>query len=577
MVIRKTKSVARLGAALTAAALAAPLLGAVGSSAASASRIPSTTNYPRSETLYTSGTAYSQPTNFNPNDPGALYTGTMGLLYEPLFLYDPIHGGYKPWLATSGKWQGNTYVMQIRNGVSWVASPTQNVVGTLTGNDVAFSIKLAMTNPTDPWNSNVASVASVSASGQTVTVTFKGTPAYTEWQDYLWHAPVLPAAQWGALSSTDQISGANMTPVSTGPMTLDSTSSTQACFQTNPHWWGAQLGLSFHFKYLCDVVNGSNNVELANLTTGQLDWSNNFLPGISVLVNGLGGNSAYGIKTYYPKAPYMLSANTAWLEMNTTKAPMNNVNFRRAVAAAINPQSIVSGVYTNIVKAANPTGLLPNLDKYINKNVVKKYGFSYNPGLAKKYLKASGYKGQKLTLEVPNGWTDWEAAIQNISNQLNAVGIHVTPTYPQYSVRESDLINGTYDMAIDNNAGPDSTPWSYFQRVYNLPILAKQGATLNWERYTDPKAWALVQEAGRTPLSNGAKLDSIYSQLETQFLQALPQIPLWYNGAWFQAQSTVWAGYPSALNKNDQYTPVMWGGWLGNMTTVYALAQIQRA
>ncbi|HET9058689.1 MAG TPA: ABC transporter substrate-binding protein [Acidimicrobiales bacterium] len=574
MLIPKKRLATRRVAALTAAVLAAPLVSAVASGPASAG---TTGNYPRGETLYTSGTAYGQPTNFNPNDPGALYTGTQGLLYEPLFLYDPIHGGYKPWLATKGTWQGNKYVITVRNGVSWVQSPSQSVVGTLSGNDVAFSIELAMKNASDPWNSNVSSVASVSATGNTVTVTFKGTPAYTEWQDYLWNAPVLPAAQWGAMSSADQITGANMTPVSTGPMTLDSTSSTQACYQTNPHWWGAQLGLSFHFKYLCDIVNGSNNVELANLTTGQLDWSNNFLPGISVLVNGLGGTSAYGIHTYYRKAPYMLSANTAWLDMNTTKAPMNNVYFRKAVAAAIDPQKIVTGVYTQIVKAANPTGLLPNLKAFVDNSAVSKYGFSYNESLAKQYLAKSGYKGQKLTLEVPNGWTDWEAAIQNISQQLNAVGIKVTPTYPQYPIRESDLNNGTFDMAIDNNAGPDATPWSYFQRVYNLPVLKTQNATLNWERYKDPTAWALVQKAGATPLSDTKALDAIYSQLEARFLQTLPVIPLWYNGAWFQAQSSVWAGYPSAVNRSDQYTPIMWHGWLGAMTTVYALAQIRRA
>ncbi len=89
--------------------------------------------------------------------------------------------------------------------------------------------------------------------------------------------------------------------------------------------------------------------------------------------------------------------------MNTTKAPMNNVNFRKAVAEAVNPQSIVTGVYTGIVKAANPTGLLPNLDPYVNSSVVKQYGFSYNPSMAKTLLKAAGYKGQKLTLEVPDG------------------------------------------------------------------------------------------------------------------------------------------------------------------------------
>ena len=90
-------------------------------------------------------------------------------------------------------------------------------------------------------------------------------------------------------------------------------------------------------------MNASNNVELSNLVSNQIDWSNNFLPGISSLISGLHGTGGYGCAPYYKDAPYMLSANTAWLEMNTTKAPMNNVDFRKAVADAVNPQAIVSG------------------------------------------------------------------------------------------------------------------------------------------------------------------------------------------------------------------------------------------
>jgi peptide/nickel transport system substrate-binding protein len=574
MVTSKKKMAVRCGVVFTAVAVALPLLTFVGTGTASAAKVAEQTSFPRNETVYTSGTAYSPPTNFNFNDPGALYTGTQGLLYESLFLYDPIHNKYIPWLATSGSWSGDTYTMQIRNGVDWVQSPSQAVTGTLTGADVAFSINMERNDAAAAYHANVASVASVTSSGQTVAVHFTSAPAYTEWQDYLWQGSIVPASIWGTWSAANQVTGANMTPVSSGPMTLDTTSSTEACFQTNPHWWGAQIGLSFKFKYLCDSVNGSNNVELAALTTDQIDWSNNFLPGISTLIAGLNGTGAYGITSYYPKAPFMLSANTAWLELNTTKAPMSNVNFRKAVAYGINPQGVASGVYTGIVKQANPVGLLPNLDSFLNPKVVSQYGFNYNPTLAKKYLAASGYKGQTVTLEVPDGWTDWMAAIQNISSQLNAIGIKVTPIFPQDSARNADLTDGTYDMAIDNNATPDSTPWSYFERVYNLPILKQQNAQLNWERYTDNKAWALVQEAATVPVSNTAKLDSIYSQLESRFLQDLPEIPLWYNGAWFQAQSTVWKNYPSSVNPSDQYTPVLWHGWIGNMTTVLALAQL---
>jgi len=576
MVIVKKKAVTRLGALVVAAGLVVPLLNAA-TGTAGAARVPNQTSFPRAETLYTSGTAGNSPNNFNPEDLGSLYTGTVGLLYEPLFLYDPIHNKYIPWLAQSGSWSGDTYTLQVRSGVDWVASPSGAVEGTLTGADVAFNINMAMKNSASPYNSFVSTVQSASASGNTVTVTFSSSPAYTSWQYFLWNAPIVPQSVWGSLSATNQMVAANLKPVATGPMLVDATTATEACYSINPHWWGtAQLGLSFKFKYLCDEENTSNNQELSSLLADQVDWDNNFLPGVSTLVNGaLGGNSGYSITTYYPSKPYMLSANTVWLEMNTTKAPMNNVNFRKAVAYGVNTQQIVSSVYTGMVQAASPTGLLPTLNPYVSQSVVKQYGFSYNPALAKKYLAESGYKGQKLTIEVPTGWTDWMAGIDVVAQDLNAIGINVTPIYPEYASRESDLIDGTYDMALDNNAQIDSTPFTYFNRVYSLPIEAKQVAQLNWERYSDPKTWALVQEAGSTVPTDTAKLDSIYAQIETNFLQTLPEVPLWYNGAWFQGNNTQWTNYPSSTNPNDQYIPIMWHGYLGAMTTIYGLANLK--
>ena len=365
MVTSKKKMVVRCGTVFTAAALALPLLSFVSTGTASAAKVANAVSFPRNETLYTSGTEYGPPTNFNPLNTGNYYTGTMGLLYEPLYLYNPITNSYMPWLATSGTWSGSTYTIAVRNGVKWSDGTP------LTGADVAYSISLAKTNPAVPYSNLGQFIQSVTSSGNTVTVNFTSPPPYTAWQRYLWNQPVLPKEVWSTLSAADQVTSANLSPVSTGPMSLIASTtgsgSTQACYQLNPNWWGlSQLHLSFSFKYLCDQVNASNNVELSNLVSNQIDWSNNFLPGISSLISGLHGTGGYGLRTFYKDSPYMLSANTAWLEMNTTKAPMNNADFRHAVAEAINPQSVVSGVYTGIVKAANPTGLLPNLDSYVN-------------------------------------------------------------------------------------------------------------------------------------------------------------------------------------------------------------------
>ena len=124
-------------------------------------------------------------------------------------------------------------------------------------------------------------------------------------------------------------------------MLLAAHNATEVAYKDNPGWWATSaLGLTFKFKYLVDVVNGSNKSSCpADRRAGRLEQQ---LPARhQQLISGLGGNAGYTLKTFYPKSPYMLSANTVWLEPNTTKAPMNNVNFRKAIAYAINPQQLV--------------------------------------------------------------------------------------------------------------------------------------------------------------------------------------------------------------------------------------------
>jgi peptide/nickel transport system substrate-binding protein len=195
--------------------------------------------------------------------------------------------------------------------------------------------------------------------------------------------------------------------------------------------------------------------------------------------------------------------------------------------------------------------------------------------MAKKSLKESGYRGQHLTLEVPSGWTDLVNAATVITEQLAKVGVHVSVVVKPLGQRDSEVADGNYDMVIDSGPTPSSTPWTYFDSVYQLPLQSHQQPGVNAERYSDPAAWALVEKAAVTPPSDAKAAGQIYAQLETDFLQALPEIPLWYSGAWFQANTTYWQGYPSSTSPKDEYTPVMWAGWLGSMTTVYALAQLK--
>jgi peptide/nickel transport system substrate-binding protein len=532
-------------------------------------------SFPRDETLYVSATNGGSPTNFNPLDPGQAYTGAQGLLYEPLFLFDPVRGKFLPWLATAGSWSGpSTYELQVRTGVDWVSSAHGQVVGRLSGADVAYSIELAARNASDPFHADAASVQGVTVRGSAVTVRFRAPVGYAPWQEFLWRAPIVPSAEWSRLAAPAVFGGANNAPVATGPMELASTSSHEVCYRDNPHWWGSsQLRLSFKFDYLCAVAAGPSGDELSALLAGRTDWSNELLRGIPDLASNRSGG--YDITTYYPGPPYMLPAATAWLEMDTARSPMASVNFRRAVAFALDPKAIASTVYSGAVTAAGPTGLLPALAPFVDKSVVDKDGFYHSTSMAKKLLARSGYQGQRLTIDVPEGWTDEIDAATAISHQLAVVGVHLEPVVEPLATEHAEVADGSFDMVIANGPEPSPTPWTYFNAVYRLPITAQQPAGLNEERYSGPATWALVRQAAATPLSDSKALDDVYARLEASFLEQLPEIPLWYSGAWFQANTSYWEGYPSSTEADDQYTPVMWPGWLGSMTTVYALAGLK--
>ena len=207
------------------------------------------------------------------------------------------------------------------------------------------------------------------------------------------------------------------------------------------------------------------------------------------------------IQTYYTKAPYMLSANTAWLVPNTTHKPLNDKVFRRALATSINVNRIVTADYGNIVAKANPTGLLPVWNKWIDQAQAKKLGFSYNIARAKTLLAGAGYRDTNgdgfvenkdgstinLRLIVPNGWSDWMTAIQIIADSAKDAGIKITPAYPDYNGLVDERNSGKFDMVINNDKQIGNTPYTYYDYLFHLPI-ADQQTFANFSRFTEAGA-----------------------------------------------------------------------------------------
>jgi peptide/nickel transport system substrate-binding protein len=550
--------------------------------APSATGLPATdaTVYPRAQTLYTSGKQWGAPPTWNPLDPNTAM-GVVGLQYETLFLYDPIKDVYTPWLASGGSWDSTntTYTINVRQGVTWSDGSA------FTAADVAFSINLYQN--TTLGSDLFTFVKAVTASGNNVVVTFQGTPAYQEWMQDLYNMPMVPAAIWTQYNNENIFKFLNQNGVGTGPYMYKTAAQDRMVWVKNPNWWATKaLGLSVQPTYIVDIVNSSNNVALGQLLSGGLDLDNNYLPGIAQIVNG-----GYGITTYFAGPPYMLAGNTAWLVPNTKKKPLDDPAFRKALAEAINPQNVVVKDYGNIVAAANPTGLLPVWDKYVDQNVVKTLGVSFNTAKAKADLAAAGYKvgsdgfvtnkdgsAIKLNLEVPDGWSDWMEAENLIAADAALAGININPTHPAYATVVNDR-NGTssatptFDLVINNDVQIGSTPWTYYDYIFRQPeIAAGPARNRNFEQYDNPTAWALVQKLDQT--LDVTAMQAITSQLQTIQLTDEPIIPLWYNGEWSQVNNSVWTNWPSDTTYHVQ--PATWYGYW-QMGAIYMLTNIKPA
>ena len=439
--------------------------------------------------------------------------------------------------------------------------------------------------PTHPQNTLwTTGLKSVATSGNKVVFTFSGTPNYQEWDNYLFNVPIVPQHVWRGYTSNQIVSG-NTNDVKkligTGPYTYHSGLNSQETFtwQRRSGWWATKaLGMTVKPRYIVDIYNGSNASSLANLLAGNIDISNNFVPGINRQVGGK-------IGTYFSKTPYMLAGNTAWMFPNTTRKPLNDRVFRRALAFSINVNRIVTADYGGIVTKANATGLLPSWSKYVDKKVVKQYGFSYNITRAKALLAGAGYRdtngdgfvenkdGSRIALNiiVPNGWSDWMTAIQIISDSAKAAGIRITPAYPDYNTLVDDRGHARYDLVIANDRQITNTPWTYYDYLFRLPILETQ-TTVNYERYSNATAWNLTRQLNRTPTSNQAAMKSTMSKLQKIFLTDMPVVPLWYNGIWAQWNTSHWTNFPKA--QRNQVLPAMWRNYL-QMTGIEMLTRLR--
>jgi peptide/nickel transport system substrate-binding protein len=299
--------------------------------------------FDRSETIVVTGAMWGPPSSWNVLIPNPT-PGTGGLVYETLFSYNPLTNEYGPWLAESGEWvSDNEYVVKFRKGIKWTDGEP------FTAHDYVFTYELAKGNelPYSPiwnWMESITAIDDYTAS-----VKFSE-PHYAEWDGELYQRYIIPEHIWSKVPADELITRVNANPVGTGSYLYFSAGQDRMVWVRNDDWWGNEVFGQPKPKYIVDLVNVSNNITLGMLMKGEIDLSNNFIPGVEKI------KQVVGLQTWFEGEPYMLSWNTAKVYMNTLRKPMDDARFRRALAFAINQDNIVKRVYGGLVQKRRLVG-----------------------------------------------------------------------------------------------------------------------------------------------------------------------------------------------------------------------------
>ncbi|GCE31228.1 peptide ABC transporter substrate-binding protein [Dictyobacter alpinus] len=469
--------------------------------------------------------------NYHPFSATSLIPINAGYIYEPLMVQNTYSCNVVPWLATAYKWQDpKTLNFTIRDGVKWSDGQA------FSADDVVFTLNLLHKAPALDTNGLWTSLNTVSAQGNQVTLKFKG-PSVPMFEKVI-KQDIVARHIWEKIS--DPVKYIDEKPVGTGPFLADSFNQEQMSLKRNPSYWQAD---KIKVNHLVFHKVGSDQVENLKLARGEYDWNAMFVPNV---------DKAYVARDPKNNHYWFPAGGEISLGMNLTKAPYNDVEFRRAMAYAINRDQISQKAEFGYVKPASQSGLsVPGQESFLPGSIPNKGIFSFDQKQALDILTKAGYKKDSngkllgkdgkpidITFLVQNGWTDWIQAAQVIQSNLNTLGLTVNVQTPSPEIVESRRAAANYDMVFSVHGGSCSMYENYEyldSRVAN---------TVNYIHHKNPDVDKMRDQLQQAV--DPAAQKKVVAQLAQYSYEQFPDVPLWYGANWFEFSTKKAVGWPDA-------------------------------
>jgi peptide/nickel transport system substrate-binding protein len=445
-------------------------------------------------------------------------------VYETLVTINEKGDGYRPDLATS--WDtssdGLTWTFHLRSGVKFSNGDP------MTSADVVWSLQRAH-DTNGPWQWALAPVKTIAApNASTVVITLSEPWAPFLADISLFSSSIMSKATFQ--NATEDTISKN--PMGTGPYYVAQwVQGQKIVLKANPYYWqpGLPKTKEVDLPYVPD-----DNTRAIQLQSGQVDGID--APAFGQLAQ---------LRTN-PDLNVLLDPSTAvaLLSLNTKTGPTANVQFRQALAYAIDYQGLIKTIVFGNATPAN--SFLPETTLFYNKGM---QGYAYDLAKAKALFAQSGVApGTTLSMLLPSGnQVDQQTAVElkSMWSQLGITPQLLDPAAATARYRQDDF---QVDITGWTNDIPDPDELT----SYALGFTQSQSYH---SQYHSAAMDALITK-GETTLGTAAR-QQIYDQIQQMAMRDVPIIPLYY------------APYTAALSKKvSGFVQLTTGPWLFANVTV---------
>ncbi len=559
---------------------------------------------PRDETLYFNGQQWGSVVCWNPYSSSCNNALTLAqqdsarvLMFETPYLYNMLDGQVYPLLADgpyawndarteitfklnpAAQWSDGTPVTADDVAYTWATHVKYNT-GTGAGNkDFIDTIEAV-----DPQT--VVVKAKLDENGNAINPLIVG--AYLSTNYVIQKAWTQTLEARTGEDATALIADTAEDVVYSGPYHKYFADDSKVVLIRDDNYWGQDSSMWGKLpvpRYLAHTIFKDNAAGTTALQAGEVDVSQQFNSNVQDLwlVDNL------PISTYLPDAPYGIGASLPTAFYNLNSYGLDQIAVRKAIAIAVDYPTIIANAMTNQSATfdqvprslMNPT---PGEQALYDHAAVADLQWAGNDiEGAKAMLDEAGivdtdgdgwreYNGQKLSYiaTCPNGWSDWQAAIEVVAAAGKEIGIDITSNYPEWSVYQTVVtvsdkpLPEGYDifMMWSDGAGP-TQPWSRIRHLMSSEFVGMASNwNGNWGQYSNPDADALIQAIPTE--TDPAKLEEMYTDLVKIYLTDIPSFTLMYRPQSFHTvNESVWTNFPHADDGTNPPVPPLdlMDGW----------------